>query len=103
LGDTTEDAVLVDPPPGQYTAHVVFYAPAEGATAPDDWSNGQVLFRNPTPLFYGPKEAWQLTCEDEEGRVRGTRNVVVDRGDRVNVGAVCSSAGFARAKAAAAG
>jgi hypothetical protein len=23
FGDTTEDAVLVDPPPGQYRAHVV--------------------------------------------------------------------------------
>lgn len=100
FGDTTEDAVLVDPPPGDYVAHVVFYAPAEGATAPDDWSNGQVLFRSPTPTFYGPKEAWQLSCEDEEGRVRGTRNVIVDRGDRVNVGKVCSSAAFAQAKKA---
>jgi hypothetical protein len=46
------------------------------------------------------KEAWQLTCEDQEGRVRGTRNVVVDRGDRVNVGRVCSGAGLAMAKRA---
>jgi hypothetical protein len=100
FGDNTEDAVLVDPPPGNYVAHVVFYAPAEGATEPDDWSNGQVLFRSPTPLTYGIKEAWQLTCEDQQGRVRGTRNVVVDRGDKVNVGKVCSGAGLAMAKRA---
>jgi len=102
FGDTTEDAVLVDPPPGNYVAHVVFYAPAEGATEPDDWTNGQVLFRSPTPTFYGPKEAWQLTCEDKKGHVRATRNVVVDRGDRVNVGKVCGSGSLATAKAAGA-
>ncbi len=100
FGDTTEDAVLVDPPPGNYVAHVVNYDQVDGAPAPDDWSNGAVVFRSPTPRFYGPKESWQLTCEDEDGRVRGNRNVVVDRGDRVNVGKVCSTAGLARAKAA---
>ena len=47
------------------------------------------------------KEAWQLTCEDKKGKVRATRNVVVDRGDRVNVGNVCGSgSGYAAAKAA---
>ena len=66
----------------------------------DDWSNGAVLFRSPTPTFYGPKESWQLTCEDEDGRVRGTRSVVVDRGDRIHVGRVCSNTGLASAKAA---
>ena len=99
FGDTTEDAVLVDPPPGQYTAHLVNYDQVDGAPY-DDWSGGVVTFLSPTPTFYGPKESWQLTCEDEEGRVRGTRNVVVDRGERVSVGKVCSSAGLASAKAA---
>jgi zinc carboxypeptidase len=98
FGDTTEDAVLVDPPPGDYVAHVVNFDQIDGAPAPDDWTNGNVAFRSPTPLTYGIKEAWQLTCEDEQGRIRATRNVVVDRGDRVNVGQVCSSAGMARAK-----
>ncbi len=54
------------------------------------------MFRSPTPRFYGPKEAWQLTCEDEEGRVRAMRDVVVDRGDRIDVGRVCSRAAIAR-------
>jgi hypothetical protein len=100
FGDTTEDAVLVDPPPGNYVAHVVFFAPAEGATEPDDWTNGQVLFRSPTPTFYGPKEAWQLSCEDKKGKVRATRQVVVDRGGTIYVGKVCGSAGMAAAKKA---
>ena len=34
-----------------------------------------------------------LTCEDEDGRVRGSRNVVVDRGESVNVGRVCTRSG----------
>jgi hypothetical protein len=98
FGDTTEDAVLVDPPPGDYVARVVNYDQVDGIPAPDDWSNGQVLFRSPTPTFHGPKEAWQLSCEDEGGHVRGTRNLVVDRGGRVDVGQVCNNAGLARAK-----
>jgi hypothetical protein len=100
FGDTTEDAVLVDPPPGEYVAHVVNFDQVDGAPAPDDWSNGKVLFRSPTPTFYGPKEAWQLSCLDRQGRVRATRNLVVDRGDSVNIGAVCASGSLARAKAA---
>ncbi len=94
FGDTTEDAVLVDPPPGQYRAHVVNYEGGETS----DWTLGEARFLSPTPTVYGPKEAWQLTCEDEEGRVRATRNLVVDRGERVNLGRVCSSAGIAAAK-----
>jgi hypothetical protein len=101
FGDTTEDAVLVDPPPGNYVAHVVNFDQVDGAPAPDDWTNGQVLFRSPTPTFYGPKEAWQLSCLDKQGRVRATRNVVVDRGDKANVGKVCGSGSLAAAKAAA--
>lgn len=99
FGDTTEDAVLVDPPPGNYVAHVVNFD--QVAPAPDDWTSGQVLFQSPTPTFYGPKESWQLSCLDKQGRVRATRNVVVDRGDKVNVGNVCSSSGLAAAKKAA--
>ncbi|MDQ5832896.1 MAG: peptidase M14, partial [Actinomycetota bacterium] len=97
FGDTTEDAVLFDPPPGQYTAYVINYDQVDGALY-DDWSGGLLSFQSPTPLTRGPQEAWTLTCEDEEGRLQAVRNLVVDRGDRVNVGRVCSSAAFARAK-----
>jgi hypothetical protein len=96
FGDTTEDAVLFDPPPGQYTAHVVNFDQVDGQPF-DDWSNGRVTFASPTPTFYGPKESWQLSCEDEEGRVRATRSVFVDRGDRLNVGRVCGGASAAKA------
>jgi Zinc carboxypeptidase len=100
FGDTTEDAVLVDPPPGNYVAHVVNYDQVDGAPAPDDWSNGGVAFQSPTPRHEDAKEPWQLSCVDRQGRVRSTRQLVVDRGDRVNVGQVCSSAALTTAKRA---
>ena len=37
FGDTNEDATLVDPPPGQYTAHVQNYDQVDGQPV-DDWS-----------------------------------------------------------------
>ena len=96
FGDATEDAVLVDPPPGQYTAYVVNFDQVDGAPY-DDWT-GEVQFRNPTPRVVLGKEAWILTCEDREGRQRGSRRVVVDRGERVDVGDVCRRSGFYAAK-----
>jgi len=100
FGDTTEDAVLVDPPPGNYVAHVVNFDQVDGAPALDDWTNGHVTFLSPTPRHVDIKEAWHLTCEDKKGKVRVTRDVVVDRGDKVNVGKVCGSGSVAAAKAA---
>ncbi|MBA2631046.1 MAG: peptidase M14 [Thermoleophilaceae bacterium] len=98
FGDTTEDAVLVDPPPGQYTAYAVNYDQVDGAPV-DDWTAGEVQFRSPTPRFEGPKEAWILSCEDKRGRLRASRQVIVDRGDRVNVGDVCKRSFALGAKA----
>jgi hypothetical protein len=100
FGDTTEDAVLVDPPPGNYVAHVVNFDQVDGAPAPDDWTNGRVTFLSPTPRHEDAKEAWQLSCVDKQGRIRLTRQVVVDRGDRVNVGKVCGSGSLRAAKVA---
>ena len=97
FGDTNEDATLVDPPPGQYIAHVVNYDQVDGQPF-DDWSGGAVNFRSPTPRVVNGKEAWMLTCEDEEGRLRGSRHVVVDRGERVDVGSVCTRAAAYAAK-----
>ncbi len=98
-GTNEENATLFDPQPGEYIAHVVNYAQVDGAPF-DDWSGGLVTFESPTPAQYGPKESWQLTCEDDDGRVVATRSVVVDRGDRVNVGNVCGGASAAKAAAA---
>ena len=97
FGDTTEDAVLFDPPPGQYTAHVVNFGQVAGAPY-DDWTNGTVSFDSPLPLTRGPQEAWTLTCTDRDGDVSSTRSLIVDRGQRVNVGRVCASSSLARAK-----
>ncbi len=97
FGDTNEDAVLVDPPPGNYVAHVVNFDQVDGAPV-DDWKTGEVRFRSPTPRVVNGKEAWNLTCEDGEGRLRAARQVIVDRGQRVNVGDVCRRSGAYAAK-----
>ena len=37
----------------------------------------------------GVKEAWTLTCEDGQGKVLESRQVVVDRGQRVKADMHC--------------
>jgi Zinc carboxypeptidase len=89
FGDTTEDATLFDPPPGEYTVHVVNYDQVQNP--PDDWSGGNVSFRSPTPrIETGTKEAWTLTCLDANDRVQATREVIVDRGQSAKVGNACA-------------
>jgi hypothetical protein len=89
FGDTTEDAALFDPPPGQYKVHVVNYD--QVMNTPDDWFAGEVTFRSPTPrIETGTKESWTLTCLDSRGRVQATRQVTVDRGARARVGNACA-------------
>ena len=88
FGDTTEDAFLFDPPPGQYTAVVVNYD--QVMNTPDDWFDGKVTFRSPTPrIETGVKETWTLTCTDSHGRLQASRQVVVDRGAVAHVGNAC--------------
>jgi hypothetical protein len=89
FGDTTEDALLFDPPPGQYTAVVVNYD--QVMRTPDDWFNGNVSFSSPSPrIESGVKEAWTLTCINSAGRVQASRQVVVDRGGVAHVGNACA-------------
>ncbi len=97
FGDTTEDAVLFDPPPGRYTAQVVNYDQVDGAPY-DDWTGGGVAFESPLPLTIGSKEAWTLTCENRGGQLQAVRSLEVDRGEQVKVGRVCRGAAVARAK-----
>ena len=40
FGDTTEDAILIDPPAGRYTAVIVNYDQVDGQPY-DDWGNGR--------------------------------------------------------------
>ena len=93
-GTTAENAVLYDPPAGDYTAVLVNYDQADPA-APDDYTDLRAEFAPPIPATYGPKEPYQLTCADKRGRIVGLADVYVDRGQTVDVGEVCS--GTARA------
>jgi Zinc carboxypeptidase len=87
-GDTTEDATLFDPPPGEYTLHVVNYE--QVMHTPDDWLGGHVTFSSPAPrVETGTKESWTLTCTDGAGHVEASRQVIVDRGARLQVGNAC--------------
>jgi hypothetical protein len=87
FGDTTEDATLVDPPAGTYTALVVNYDQVSRQF--DDWT-GEVRFTAPTPTTIGPKEAWTFECRTS-GTV-ATREVVVDRGQTLDLGNACKPA-----------
>ena len=96
FGDTTEDAVLFDPPAGTYTAVIVNYDQVDGA-AYDDWSNGSVTFQSPKPrVETGIKEAWTLTCEPPGGTSGRRMEVIVDRGGRADVGDACAATAAAR-------
>jgi hypothetical protein len=38
------------------------------------------------------KESWTLTCTGSDGKLKATRQVTVDRGQRVQVGNACTRA-----------
>ncbi|MDP9400691.1 MAG: peptidase M14, partial [Actinomycetota bacterium] len=83
---TSEAAAVVDPPPGRYVARVLNYAAAQGT----DWS-GEVRFEAPPPTTRGERERWSLTCTSPGGEVHPTREVAVDRGERVELGEPCAA------------
>lgn len=89
FGDTDEDAALIDPLPGEYRAIVVNYDQVDGAPY-DDWSGGNVTFKNPLPPLIGVKESWTLTCEKPNGQLVSVRQVIVDRGQKVDLGNACA-------------
>ncbi len=96
FGDTTEDAVMIDPPEGDYTAVLVNYDQVDGA-AYDDWGNGSVAFASPRPRTENPeKEAWTFTCVRPDGQSGTPQQVVVDRGGRANLGDACAVTAAAR-------
>ncbi|WP_432476642.1 M14 family zinc carboxypeptidase [Nocardioides sp. GXQ0305] len=77
---------IPDPVAGTYTLVAENYA---GGDADHDWT-GEVTFQSPEPPQYsGIKEAWQLTCTNRRGKILGSREVVIDRGETVNVGNAC--------------
>ena len=96
FGDTTEDAVMIDPPAGRYTAVIVNYDQVDGA-AYDDWGNGRVDFASPRPRTENPvKEAWTFTCRRPDGQSGMPQQVVVDRGGRADLGDACAVTAAAR-------
>ena len=88
--DTTEDAVLVDPPPGEYRAVLVAYDQVDGQPY-DDWT-GSVRFAGPRPTTIGERESWTLTCTRADGTQGPAVAVEVDRGEEREVGNVCAEA-----------
>ncbi len=90
-GDQPEVLSLADPVPGTYTVMAFNY---DGGSL-NDWS-GTVGFRGPTPRVVNEPEAWVLTCTDRRGKVRSVEQVVVARGETVDVGNVCSPRSRAR-------
>jgi murein tripeptide amidase MpaA len=87
-GTNVEDAVLIDPPPGAYRAIIVNYAQVAGQPV-DDWTSPGVTFKGPRPPVPGVTEAWTLTCERPGGSIAAVRQVIVGRGQNVDVGDVC--------------
>ena len=69
FGDTNEDAVAGGSAPGQLRGPRRELRPG-GRPPVDDWKAGEVRFQSPTPRVVNAREAWNLTCEDREGRLR---------------------------------
>ena len=90
FGDTTEDAILMDPPAGRYTVVIVNYDQIDGQPY-DDWGNGRVDFESPRPRTEtGIKEAWRMTCRRPDGKATAPLDVIVDRGGRFDASAACA-------------
>jgi len=87
-GETFEEATLLDPLPGTYRVVVVNYDQVDDDAPFDDWS-GSVSFTSPKPAVEGVREAWTLTCERPGGSIAAARQVIVDRGQTVDLGSAC--------------
>jgi hypothetical protein len=87
-----------NPPVGRYVLRVIYYA------APlSDWTATAERFQKlPDEFIPGTPEAWTLTCELPDGTVLETRQVLVDRGQRVTVDLGCADEALRGASAPAA-
>jgi hypothetical protein len=75
FGDANEDAVILDPVAGTYTAVIVNYDQVRRQL--DDWT-GEIRFASPTATTFGPKESWTLRCETPANNTK-TQQLIVDR------------------------
>jgi hypothetical protein len=64
--------------PGRYVVRVINYSAAETY-------DGRITFYGPDPFRPGRKESWNLACENPEGTVRTTRQIELDRGERIQL------------------
>jgi hypothetical protein len=80
--DLTPDTFDGRLPAGQYVVRIVDYASTDKAFS------GQISFSGPTPPVAATPQRWTLTCR-LRGRTLGTREVLVDRGRRADVGSAC--------------
>jgi hypothetical protein len=78
-----ERITVSDLQPGTYIAGVENYA-----SVTNDWTLTAREFA-PGAFQPGEVEAWKLTCEDAQGNVVETRDVVVGRGERVAANLAC--------------
>ena len=87
FGDTTEDALMLDPPAGRYTAVIVNYDQVDG---PATTTGRAGALREPAPAGRDRRQGGvDDDLHDARRQGRRRRNVVVDRGQTVDVGEVC--------------
>jgi hypothetical protein len=78
LPGTFEQELMVDPPAGNYVLRVIYYA-----TAANDWTATIQPLTELPPA--NATEAFTFTCETPGGNVIGSREITVDRGERLDV------------------
>ena len=84
-GETTfEQYTQLNPEPGTYVVRVVYFA----TPGPGDPYKGKVTFAPSKQAEGGTKEPYSLTCEDPEGKVLESKQIQVDRGQKVDIGKV---------------
>ncbi|GIJ50724.1 peptidase M14 [Virgisporangium aliadipatigenens] len=88
FGTNYEEALLIEPVPGNYRAVLVNYDQVDD-TAYDDWTSLVVTGESPKPPVPGVTEAYTLTCERPNGSIAAVRQVIVGRGQTVDVGDFC--------------
>ena len=80
-----EETTMVEPKLAA-GAHYVIRVVNWGALEPYE---GTITWGPPEPFQPGGTEAWTLSCEEPDGIVRGGQQVVVGRGERVEIAADC--------------
>ena len=79
-----ESITLPDAPPGDYVARIVYFLTgADTVPGANDWTLTLQRFRKGPDKVTTGREEYTLTCQTAEGTVLDTRQVYVERGQRV--------------------